>query len=314
MGLIRGLARFLTLILKSHKRHVFLWVVVFFGFVVLLFPYQEALEYGAGLVSRATNQKLHMNFEQAGLSFYPLGLKLTKVSVKSPLRPGALEAESLVLVPVWREWALLKMALGLKLSKVFGDGEMDIMLSLGRGLSGEKGLKLRAKDVDVEPLCMLLACPVVLRGKLGVDVGAQVDMEDWAQSQISLRAKAQPLGMASGSLAGFRLPGLEFKTAQLGVVFKESRLDMSELALGEPADPLAVEARARVALSDKPQWSVGKYTVDMKIKAKHSIKEEPFIQLVLSFVDQFKTPQSGQDSYAFKMTGTGLSNPPQLAP
>ena len=185
---------------KYHKKKIFLVFVSAILFIVLLFPYNDLSGLIISQVSKATNNKVFLNFDKVAIHLVPTpGLKLTNVSIDIP-----------TLSPIWVEQISVSPSL-LKLLSF----SLNMSLSVQGIWGGQLGLTGELEDRDGVPHVPFVAAKfkdVRLKELLkvfGKAVPVEISGQASGRMELSMKDpdfKEQPRGKLEVTVKDLRPP------------------------------------------------------------------------------------------------------------
>lgn len=303
----------------KKSRTLLLWMIVSLGLsFLLLFPLRDLSDWVSAWVAVQTRNQVYVQFSDLHLSLWPTpGVLLEQVSLDVPGLPS-LVADELKLRP--QMMALLKSRLGADISaRGLFRGEVDLGF---RQVEAEKlEFQLKAQELQVSDLKEILSLPLSLKGKLGAQGDALLDLSLAQQpnSRINLNFEQLvfPSQMVQTLMGPLGLPEIKASRIDIKAELTEGTLRFDEIRIGKDGEELAglIKGQMRLDFRKVGQQMLpvpGPYSLEVDLALAKSLQDRAV--LFLSFIDQFKVARGTETRYQFKLAATNPQLPPSLTP
>jgi type II secretion system protein N len=296
-----------------------------FIFLFLLFPFNDLSQLVSDQVSKATQNRVFLQFQNLSLSLFPVGVQLKQVSVDTTtglqLKLGELILQPSVL------GALNKKPFGSIEASGFLNGLVQAKLSAGpKTEQGNERYQLNVKleNLRLDDAKKLASLPVELQGNLTSELSALADptFKDQPNSDFSFNVKNFKIPNSNvnlGNLGSINLPELKLKKLDGKGRLENANLVVESLQLGQSGDDINGSIKGQIQLNidnirddfQKREIIIprfGAYSFDVRLTMSPDFEKRA--SLFLIFISGFKTQVPGQ--YNFKISGSNLQLPPSI--
>lgn len=307
----------------ANKWKIILTVWFTLIFIFVLFPFNDLNDLISAQVSKLTQNKVFLQFEELHLNPFGPKISLNKVFVESGNMP-ALTSEELSVSPSLSS-LISKQPEGTIVANGFLKGDVEIHLK--SGAKTESGLvrsrlDIQAKNIGIKEIRELAQLPVALRGTLNLNATAQADLTFTDQPEAEINLVIQKFEMPSGSvnladMGRVNLPEIKFATVELKGKLANGKFTIETGKLGTNKDELYGDIKGDLTLTFQNQNGqitpfVGGYNIDLNLKATAGFKERA--KFFLTFLDGYKTEMADGTQYKFKIQAAAAGIPPQFTP
>lgn len=307
----------------AHKWKILLTVWFSFIFIFLLFPFNDLNDLISAQVSKLTQNKVFLQFEEMHLNPFGPKVSLEKVFVETGTMP-AITSDELSVSPSISS-LISKQPEGTVTATGFLDGDVEIHLKSGpkteTGVARSK-LDVQAKNISVKELRELIQIPVALKGSLNLSANTLADLTFTEQPEGEINLTIQKFEMPSGSilladLGRVNLPEIKLANIELKGKLANGRFVIESGKLGSGKDELVGDIKGDLSLSFQNMNGqitpfVGGYNIDLNLKATALFKERA--KFFLTFLDGYKTELADGTQYKFKIQAMSAGMPPQFTP
>lgn len=328
--MIQKVLKFLTDILRFHKKKIGTFLFSALLFFVLLFPLGDLADLVSSLISKSTSNSVFLYFNDLGIALFPApGLIMNEVTVDLT-QFSSTTAASLKITPNLASLLAFRLGVRVAADQLF---KGDLVASYRQGAKiPESTQRMQNVDVDGDNLDLnslqkFFSLPVELHGLMEVSGEAEVDPT----------FKIQPKGDAELTITKFRLPastlmipmagtgtGLpvnlpEIKVSQVEGVTRldNGDLQIESLKFGDGKDVLKGRIKGRMAINFRSIGGLvrpepGSYDLKIELDLKRERPSE--LNLMFAIIpDRYKAATSDGQRYAFRITGSGFNAPPKFA-
>lgn len=321
MQIITSLISQIANVFKFHKKKIGFIILSCTISLFLLFPIDDLNDLVTEQVANATNRQVFLTFENLNLSFLPVpGFQLNDVKLDIQNLP-TIEAGSLSLSPSIS--SLLRFKLGF-VSRVQGlfDGNLQLVVKPGEKTdrSQKQVLNLDGQNIEIARMTKLLKSPITPRGKVLFELSTEIDPSFSEQPEAELSLKAAQIILPSSQIptdfGDMPLPELNFTLLNVKGRLTDGDLIFEQMELGSAKDPLTLKVKGRMGL--KLIGGPGGTLItqpggfDLKLSIANKGIESKDLQLLLSFLDTYKTPSANGDLYLVRLRGENFRAPPQI--
>ncbi|MFN8846306.1 MAG: type II secretion system protein GspN [Bdellovibrionales bacterium] len=311
----------LKVLLKSFA--VFLSFTVFFLF--LFFPFNDLSQLVSDQVSKATQNRVFLQFQNLSLSLFPVGVQLQQVSLDTTTGLQLKLAELVLQPSVFG--ALNKKPFGSVEASGFLNGQVQV--KLGSGPKSEQGneryqLNLKMENLRLDEAKKWAILPLELQGNLSSELSALADptFKDQPNSDFSFNVKNFKIPNSNvnlGNLGSINLPELKLRKLDGKGRLENSSLVVESLQLGQSGDDINGSIKGQIQLNidnirddfQKREMIIprfGAYSFDVRLNISPDFEKRA--SLFLIFISGYKTQVPGQ--YNFKISGSNLQLPPTI--
>lgn len=321
MSQLVNLIKSLFALLFSNKSRIFLALTSTLVFLFLLFPFSDLGDLVSGQVSKATGNRVYVQFENMSISLIPgLGISVSDALMDTPDFP-TLQAKNLKVTPSMLS-AINNKPAGSISAEGFMGGSLD--LSLGSGSKTENGIerqkiRLSAEALSLNELRQLLQLPVALKGKLNLESSALIDFGFQAQPDLDVTLTIEKFELPPSSvqtlMGPMTLPELQLTNLELKGRLSDGQFRIESGRLGKQGDELTGTIKGSIGLQLQNRGNmitpiIGSYNFEVDLNVKKSFQDRA--NLFLSFVDQFKSATAEGARYSFKLNAPNPTLPPSF--
>ncbi len=295
-----------------------LMVLMTFVFALLVFPYDDLSDMITELVAKNSQNQVFVQFDDLGIGFLPPSLKMSNVSLDTPVLP-TIKAKKLYLAPNIAGLLAFSPGFSATIEDVL-KGEVDIDLRAGKKVNDNIRLQnasVKLKDLDLKSLTTFAQAQLDLEGSVAATLSAQVDPT----------LTEQPDGSLTLDISKFRLPpstiptpmgpvslsNLEISHISLKGDLKNGNFDISEGTIGQQGDAINGRIKGRIGIrlrmvGNQVVPDLGAY--ELKIDLSFDRLTEKNFGIFLSLVDKFRTVTGSGTRYAFRLSTPNINIPP----
>lgn len=304
---------------NKSKAAVLILSTIVFSFV--LFPFEDLSDLVSAQVAKLTNNKVYLQFENLGFSPLNFGLKFKNVSVESSSTP-ALSAQELTIAPSASMVINQKLAGSLS-AKGFLRGNIDISMSnAAKSENGNERKKvvINAKELSLSELREVLAWPLQMKGKVGLDANALMDFTFTEQPDVEVTLKVDQLEIPPSSLntpmGPLSMPDLKLSQLELKGRLSQGRFNIESGIIGKESDELSGNIKGGVGftISNQPGNStqLGAYDLNINLDVKPNLQQKA--KFLFDFLDNYRTNKGNVSHFAFKISASNFQGSPNITP
>lgn len=308
-------------LLFEHKWKLVLMLISTLFFAALLFPFGDLGDLVSSQVSKLTNNRLYLQFDQLRLSLFPAaGVALDEVYLEAQNFP-ALKSQQLIFTPSISSLISQKPA-GSVVLKGFLQGTVEASLKPAKKSENDvprQALTLNAKKISLNDLRELVELPVMIKGQLDIESKAIADLSFQEAPDMDLTIKIEkfelPAANVQTQMGPLTLPNLKLSSVELKGRLSAGRFQIESGIIGRDADEVKGTIKGGMSMTIQnhngqivPIWGAYAFEVDLSIRKSFQDRAALF----LSFIDQHKTPLADGARYAFKLSATDPQNPPNI--
>ncbi len=335
--------KFLTF-LKEHK---WKWVGILASTVMFafwLFPFSDLNDYVSTQVSKVTNNKIYLQFDNLRISLFPqAGVALNNVKVEGMGLP-TLKTQDLIITPaVLPLLNLARIAIAVKMglsptiekdlnleiikaikAQQFLNGQVEV--SLNPGTKTENGtvrqkISISAQKLSLAELRGLLELPLSMKGNLSLESQAQADLTFQEQPDMDFQLKIEKFELPASNLeikdfGPLSLPELKLAQVDLKGRLSAGKFIIEQGVIGQEKDEVHGTLKGDMLLSintrsGSPAPDFGDYNFVVSLNIKKSFQDRA--ALFLLFIDNYKAPSADGGLYSFKLIRSKLTGFPEMS-
>lgn len=307
----------------AQKFKILFTVVFTFVFLFLLFPFKDLNDFVSGQVSALTQNNVYLQFEDMHLNPATASISLDGVLIETSTIEG-LNVNSISASPSLA--ALFKRQPGGKLvaDGLFG-GHLEVKLTPLETLESgalKANLEVTSNSISLQNFRDTMKISIPLSGSANITANITADMS----------FKEQPDGEVAIVIDNFEMPGTSINSPNFGSIalpeikFKQvdvkgkidgGKLVIENAKLGNPSDDLSGTLKGDIAIridnvGGQARPMLGGYNFNIDLVAKPAFVQRA--SFFLSFIDQFKTEETGLSRYRLKLQAASTDLPPSMLP
>lgn len=318
--MMNGIIKFFRFIFAHKwKINLTIWFTVIFIFI--LFPFNDLNDLISAQISKLTQNRIFVQFEELHLNPFGPKISMDKVFVESGSMP-AITSDEISVSPSLSS-LITQQPAGTITATGFLKGDVEIHLKSGTktdsGLVRSK-LEIQAKNLSVKEIRDLAQLPLVLRGTLNINANALADLTFTEQPEADLNLSILKFEMPSGSINSpemgrVNLPEIKFANVELKGKLANGKFIIETGRLGDSKDDLSGDIKGDLMITFQNVNGqitplIGGYNIDLNLKANNA-----FITRAKSFLpllDGYKTETPNGAQYKFKVQAMSMGMPPQF--
>jgi type II secretion system protein N len=319
--------------LKNNIARISLVLLLSIVFLFILFPLGDLNDLVSSEVSKATQNRVYMQFENMSLNPLTLTVGLEKLSIETP-STNTIAADELKVSPSLTA-AVTKQIGGTLNASGFLKGDVSIEISPASGGEGPKKSKVDivASDISLNDARQVARLSLPLKGQLNLTSQAVIDLNPFiAPNPEDNSTYEQPDMDVNLTITKFELPSTTVNTGMMGSLnVPEVKFDKVELKgklsngkfqiesgkLGSNKNDLYGDIRGELGLSLVksngriiPQF--GSYNISVDLKANTAFQQKA--GLFLSFLESSKTSSGATAQYKFRVQGDMMGGAFNMTP
>ena len=329
MNLIVLFVRFL----KNNIAKIFLVLLLSIAFLFVLFPLGDLNDLASSEVSKATQNRVYMQFDNMSLNPLTMTVGLDNLSIETP-STNTISAEELKISPSITA-AITKQIGGTLNASGFLKGEVSIEIAPSANGDGPKKSKVDivANNISLNEARQIARLSLPLKGQLNLTSQATIDLNPFiALNPEDNSAYDQPDMDLNLTITKFELPSTTVNTGMIGSLnVPEVKFDKVELKgklsngkfriesgkLGSNKNDLYGDITGELGLNLVkaggriiPQF--GTYNISVDLKANTSFQQKA--GLFLSFLESSKTSSGPTAQYKFRVQGDMMGGAFNMTP
>ncbi len=319
--MMNSIILFFRFILKNIKK-IILVLFLTIVFLFILFPLSDLNDWASSQVSKLTQNKVYLQFDNLHFNPFTFTLGLDKVSIDTPQFSG-LTSDKISLSPSLLAAFKQKPGGHFRAEGLF-QGDVDVQISpvTATGAVDKSKIDITAQNINLKDIKKVTQLNLPITGLLNLNSQILADLTLTEQPDVDLNLVIQRFELASTSistsmLGAVNVPQIKFDKVELKGKLSNGKFLIETGKLGSPKDDFYGEIKGEVGLTLTqiqgqvvPQFGVYNVTVDLK--ANPSFQQRA--QLFLSFLDASKTMVGVNAEYKFKVAGDPMGQPFQLTP
>ncbi len=325
---MNGIVRFFRFIKNNFgKISLGLFMVIFFLFI--LFPFSDLNDLMSIQVSKATQNKVFLQFEDLHLNPFTASISLDKVFIETP-QLATLTAESLSISPSIP--AVIQGKPGGTISvEGFLKGEVKVSLTPSHASSKTEGkdskiekyaFEAKGQNLDLKELKDLVGLSLPIRGQLNFSTlgFADVSFTEQPEGEITVtinKFELPPSSIALQDLGRVNLPEIKLGQIELKGKLANGKFIIDTGKVGTNKDEFYGDIKGDLGLTLQNFGGqivpvIGAYSLSLEMKATLAFKERA--KFFLTFLDGYKKELSDGTQYKFKVQASAMGLPPQFTP
>ncbi len=323
---MRAVLDFFLNILRFHKAKILLFVALTLILMVLRFPYGDLTSFMTARISQLTGGQVFITSKDLGLSFLPHpGVRLTGVTVETTALPS-LTADAVTIRPLpWNFPSGLLQAEGL----AGGDATLKIGTEAAGTPEQKNELELTVSGISLAQLTELLIPNANFSAKGSASANFDLVIPRSAvhtlsgTAHVAISQFSVPTFTANTPMGALEVPALSFSTLQSSAQIDNGIVNLQNLTLGAPGEPVAGQVTGSVTLSGGRggSWIVSAFDLNLDITFAQSFLAQPTVSLFTGLIDGFgdigaryRHPGPGSVRYAFRISSTQPGSMPRILP
>lgn len=307
--------------LFANKWKIILTVWFSLIFIFILFPFNDLNDLISAQISKLTQNKVFVQFEEMHLNPFGPKISLNKIFVETGSMPAITTDELSVSPSIFS--LISKQPEGTVTASGLFKGDLEIHLKSGpkseQGVARSK-LDIQAKNLSIKDMREIAQVPLALRGTLNLNATALADLTLTEQPEAEMNLTIQKFEMPSGSISmadmgRVNVPEIKFTNVELKGKLSNGKFVIETGKLGTNKDELYGDIKGDLTLTFQNQNGqvvpfVGGYNIDLNLKASAAFKERA--KFFLTFLDGYKTELPDGTQYKFKIQAAAAGMPPQF--
>ncbi len=281
------------ILLLPSKKYLFTLLVVFLLFLIILFPYNDAVQKILYRISQS-NLPVQILYNSHHFGFFPLQLSFQGVRMFAPQLSQPIRIEKLVIKPYY--WSLLSLRTGIKLQLHTKNSQLNFLLN--KTYTKDKGTKpihirVQSQNLTLETLNIISPFFNQSQGVMEIFADLTLDLNSTKSPEgfIQVRARnveLQPYSFSAKYIGTITTPFLQWKTIDGKFQFKKGDFFIDSLNMGPHTAPLSLQANGVVRLHWSPlSRRLKSYDTELKMIMNEKIKNQFFfVELFLVSVEK----------------------------
>lgn len=291
-------------------------------FLFLLFPFKDLNDFVSGQVSRLTQNKVYLQFEDMHLNPVTASISMDQVKVETSEIDG-LNIDSLSASPSLM--ALFKRQPGGKLiAEGFLGGSTEIKLTPLEKLDNgalKANVTLSSENISLKNMRETLKIAIPLNGSTKIDAVVTADMSFREQPDgevvIVIDRFEMPPSMVNTPIGPLNLPEIKFNQIDVKGKLSNGKLQIESAKLGSSTDELSGTLKGDIDIrfeniGGQPRPRMGGYNLSVDLASKPAFQEKN--RSLLGLIDQFRRDDKGVSRYSFKLQAANTDMPPSMLP
>lgn len=313
--------------LKNNFGKFVLGISLTVVFLYILFPFSDLNDLVSAQVSRLTQNRVFLQFENLHINPATASVGLEKVYVETPqLSTSIGEVSATPSIP-----ALIQGKPGGHFSvQGFLKGDIKLSLSPAAGTKGDTkdgatrpdkyDVDLVAQNLSLKELKDMAGLSLPLKGQLNVSTQAVADITfiEQPEGEITLsinRFELPPSSMALGDMGRVNLPEIKLTQIELKGKLQNGQFIIESGKIGTSKDDFYGDIKGDLSLTLRNQGGqvvplIGAYNISLDLKANHAFRERA--KFFLGFLDGYKRDLPEGAQYKFRVQAQTMGMPPQF--
>lgn len=319
--MMNGIVIFFRFLLGNIKK-IILIIFLTIVFLFLLFPLSDLNDYASSQVSKRTQNKVYLQFDQLHLNLFTVTLGLDQVTIDMPQISG-LASNKVEVSPSLL--ALFKKKPGgtFRAEGFFkGDVEVQVSPAPSTGTTEKFKIDINAQNLSLKEARQILQLNLPLSGQLNLTAQAVADVTLAEQPEVDMNLTIQRFELASTTVStammgSVNVPQIKFDKVELKGKLSNGKFQIESGKLGSPKDDLYGEIKGELGLTltqiqGQVVPQVGVYNITVDLKANAAFQQRA--QLFLSFLDSSRQMVGTTATYKFRVQGDPMGQPFNLTP
>ncbi len=327
--MMNSIVLFFRFIKENFGRFVLgLFLVVVFLFI--LFPFSDLNDLISSQVSKATANRIYMQFEELHLNPFTATLSMDKVFVETP-QTATLSVDQLSASP-----SITALIQGKPGGSFHAQGFLkgDVKIALAPTSGGKSDSKDASKidkysvDASAQNLSLkefkdLLNLSLPISGKLNLALQGTADINFVEQPEGELtvtinKFELPPSSVSLQDMGRVNLPEIKWGQVELKGKLAGGKFVIETGKIGNNKDDFYGDIKGDLGLTIQNFGGqitpvIGSYNISLDMKATNAFKERA--KFFLSFLDGYKKEDgSSGTQYKFRIQATAMGMPPQFTP
>lgn len=308
--------------LFRHKWKILLTVALTLVFFVALFPLGDLNDLVSSQVSKQTNNRVFLQFDNMSLNPLSPSVSLEKVYVETE-QLSALTSDEVSVQPSLAALIARKPG-GTVTARGFLKGEVEVSLkpAPASGAVEKSEIHLTAQNINLKDAREVANITLPVKGQLNLTSHAIADlgMTEQPEMDLNLTITRFELPATSVSLQDFgqiSLPEIKLGKVELKGRLANGKFQIESGKLGTPQDEFYGDIKGDLNLSFQNLQGqiipvIGAYNIALDLKTTPVFQEKA--KFFLSFLDGYKSQAGPLTSYRFKIQAAAMGMPPQFTP
>jgi type II secretion system protein N len=307
----------------SNIKKVFLVALLTIIFIFILFPLSDLNDLISSQVSKATANRVFLQFDQLHINPFTVTLGLDNVVVETP-QVSSLTADTVKVSPSLIA-AFQKKPGGSFSANGFLKGGVDLQISpagaSAKGGADKSNIALDAHDISLSELSHVAQLSVPMKGQLRVTSKGVADLTLSEQPDMDLNLLISKFEVPSTTVSlammgALNIPQMYFDKVELKGKLSNGKFQIENGTLGSPRDDFSGDIKGEIGLTllnsqGQVVPQMGNFDLSVHLKANNSFQQRA--GLFLSFFDAYKRMSGTSAEYKIKIQGTPYGVP-QITP
>lgn len=323
--MMNGIVIFFRFLKKNFGKFV-LGLVLVVVFLYVLFPFSDLNDLVSAQVSKLTQNRVFLQFDDLHINPLTASVSLDKVYVETP-QISNLTITQLSASPSLA--ALLKGKPGGHLSaQGFMKGNVRISISPAASTKSESGeskadkynIDLSAENLNIKDIKELAGLSLPLKGQLSLSTQAVADITfaEQPEGEIALiinKFELPPSSLSLADMGRVNLPEIKLGQIELKGKLSNGKFVIENGKIGTPKDDFYGDVKGDMNVTLQNMGGqivpiIGAYNISLDLKANASFKERA--KFFLSFLDGYKRDLPDGAQYKFRIQAQAMGMPPQF--
>ena len=308
--------------LFSHKWKIVLTLALTLVFLIALFPLSDLNDLISSQVSKQTNNRVFLQFDNMSLNPLSTSVSLEKVYVETE-QISSLTSDEVSISPSLAALIARKPG-GTLTAKGFLKGELEISLKPAGSVNGidKSSIDVNAQNINLKDARVAANISLPIKGQLSLTSHAVADltMTEQPEMDLNLTILKFELPSTSVSLQDFgqiNLPEIKLGKVELKGRLANGKFQIESGKLGTAQDEFYGDVKGDLNVSFQNMQGqivpvIGAYDISLDLQAAPSFQEKA--KFFLSFLDGYKSQSGTNTNYKFKIQATAMGMPPQFTP
>lgn len=324
--MMNGIVIFFRFLKNNFGKFVLgLFLVVLFLYI--LFPFSDLNDLVSAQVSKLTQNRVFLQFDDLHINPVTASISLDKVFVETP-QVSSITVEELSASP-----SIASLIQGKPGGHVHAQGFLkgDLKISLSptaasktEGKEGAASVKynvdLSAQNLSLKELKDMMNLSLPLKGQLNLSTQAVADITfaEQPEGEVSLsinKFELPPSGISLADMGRVNLPEIKLGQIELKGKLANGKFVIETGKVGTTKDDFYGEVKGELGLTLQNMGGqvvplIGAYSISLDLKANNAFKERA--KFFLSFLDGYKRDLPDGAQYKFRIQAQAMGLPPQF--
>lgn len=319
--MMNSIVIFFRFIIGNIKK-ILLVLLLTIVFLFILFPLSDLNDWASSQVSKLTQNKVYLQFDQLHLNPFTVTLGLDQVSIDTPQISGLTSSKVQVSPSIL---AAFKKKPGgtFRAEGLFkGDVEVQVSPAAANGAVEKTKIDITAQNLSLKEARQILQLNLPISGQLNLTAQGLADLSLAEQPEVDMnltvnRFELSSTTVSTAMMGSVNVPQIKFDKVELKGKLANGKFQIESGKLGSAQDDFYGDIKGELGLTlmqvqGQVVPQVGAYNISVDLKANAAFQQRA--QLFLSFLDSSRTMEGSTAHYKFRVQGDPMGQPFNLTP